>query len=45
VCALGNTVAEASQYAYAALAHIHWDNAYYRTDIGYRAIAREKDHA
>ncbi len=38
VTALGNTIAEAQQHAYEAVGKIHWDNAYYRTDIGYRAI-------
>jgi phosphoribosylamine---glycine ligase len=41
VCALGVNVAAASAQAYALLKQIHWDGAYYRTDIGYRAIARE----
>ena len=41
-CALGNSVTEAQQRAYEVVKKIHWDNMYYRTDIGYRAIAREK---
>ena len=41
VTALGQTVSEAQQKAYAGIAQIHWDSAYYRHDIGYRAIARE----
>jgi phosphoribosylamine--glycine ligase len=41
-CALGNSVTEAQQKAYEVVKQIHWDNVYYRTDIGYRAIAREK---
>jgi phosphoribosylamine--glycine ligase len=41
-CALGNSVTEAQQKAYDVVKKIHWDNMYYRTDIGYRAIAREK---
>jgi phosphoribosylamine--glycine ligase len=41
VTALGQTVSEAQHNAYAQVAHIHWDAAYYRRDIGYRAIARE----
>ncbi len=40
--ALGDTVAEAQQRAYALVKQIHWDGMYYRHDIGYRAIAREK---
>ena len=42
VCALGNSVTEAQQKAYEVVRKIDWDNVYYRTDIGYRAIAREK---
>ena len=42
VTALGKTVAEAQQRAYARCASIHWKNAFYRTDIGSRAIARER---
>ena len=41
VTALGETVLEASQLAYAACEDIQWQNAYYRTDIGHRAITRE----
>jgi len=41
VCALGDTIAAAQQQAYACAGRIHWPGAYYRTDIGYRAIARE----
>lgn len=42
VTALGDTVSEAQARAYGALAHISWRDAYYRKDIGYRAIAREQ---
>jgi len=42
VCALGDTIAAAQQQAYACAGRIHWPDVYYRTDIGYRAIAREK---
>jgi phosphoribosylamine--glycine ligase len=41
VVGLGDTVAEAAQDAYAAVAKIHWDGVYVRRDIGHRAIARE----
>ena len=41
-CALGDSVTEAQQKAYEVVKKIHWDNVYYRNDIGYRAIAREK---
>jgi len=39
--ALGNSVSEAQTLAYQLVDKIHWDNAYFRHDIGYRAIARE----
>jgi phosphoribosylamine--glycine ligase len=42
VCALGDTIAAAQQQAYACVGRINWPDVYYRTDIGYRAIAREK---
>ena len=42
VVGLGNTVSEAHRTAYERAAHIHWDDVYYRKDIGYRAIAREQ---
>jgi phosphoribosylamine--glycine ligase len=41
VVGLGHTVGEAAQDAYAAVDKIHWDGAYFRRDIGHRAIARE----
>ncbi len=40
--ALGNTVAEAQKKAYSAIESIDWDDKYFRTDIAYRAIAREQ---
>jgi phosphoribosylamine--glycine ligase len=40
--AMGNSVAEAQQQAYALARSISWDNVYYRSDIGYRAVARER---
>jgi phosphoribosylamine--glycine ligase len=40
VCALGATVAEAQRRAYDKLAGIGWKGAYYRRDIGYRAVGR-----
>ncbi|HXK57410.1 MAG TPA: phosphoribosylglycinamide synthetase C domain-containing protein, partial [Gammaproteobacteria bacterium] len=40
--ALGNTVGEAQSRAYELVRQVEWPGAYYRTDIGYRAIAREK---
>ncbi|WP_456296569.1 phosphoribosylamine--glycine ligase [Vibrio sp. AK197] len=41
--ALGNTVLEAQQRAYALSKQISWDGVFYRNDIGYRAIAREQN--
>jgi phosphoribosylamine--glycine ligase len=40
--ALGSTVLEAQQRAYALIKDISWDDMFYRSDIGYRAIQREK---
>ena len=40
--ALGDSVTDAQQQAYEAVKTISWDGAFYRTDIGYRAIARER---
>jgi phosphoribosylamine--glycine ligase len=42
VCALGETVSAAQQRAYRLVDRIHWDKAYYRRDIGHRAVARER---
>ena len=39
---LGTTVTHAQQAAYQVTNRIFWDNVYYRTDIGYRAVAREQ---
>ncbi|HEX4026804.1 MAG TPA: phosphoribosylamine--glycine ligase [Rhizomicrobium sp.] len=40
VTALGKDVAEAQARAYAAVAKIHWQGAFYRHDIGWRALKR-----
>jgi phosphoribosylamine--glycine ligase len=40
--ALGDTTAEAQREAYALVEQIKWKGAYYRTDIGYRAVERER---
>ena len=42
VTALGKNVSEAQANAYRHLAQITWADEYHRTDIGYRAIAREQ---
>lgn len=39
---LGNNVSEAQTKAYELTRQINWENVYFRTDIGYRAIAREE---
>jgi phosphoribosylamine--glycine ligase len=41
VTALGATVGAAQKRAYEVVRRISWTSAQYRTDIGYRAIARE----
>jgi phosphoribosylamine--glycine ligase len=43
VCALGATTAQAQSAAYARARAISWKNVYCRSDIGYRAVARELD--
>ncbi|KGK18893.1 phosphoribosylamine--glycine ligase [Vibrio navarrensis] len=40
--ALGHSVFEAQQRAYALAKQINWDGMFHRNDIGYRAIAREQ---
>lgn len=40
--ALGNTVSEAAAIAYEQAEKISWKGSFYRKDIAYRAIAREK---
>ncbi|WP_416885899.1 phosphoribosylamine--glycine ligase [Marinospirillum sp.] len=42
VTALGDSVGEAQRRAYQQAAKISWKDAFYRQDIGYRAIAREE---
>lgn len=41
VVGLGDSVAEAQKTAYGAVNNIRWTNAYFRKDIGYRAVQRE----
>jgi phosphoribosylamine--glycine ligase len=40
--ALGDTIADAQKRAYALTERIHWPNAYYRKDIGDKAIQRKR---
>ncbi|WP_305421342.1 phosphoribosylamine--glycine ligase [Photobacterium leiognathi] len=40
--AMGDSVLEAQQRAYALAKQISWDGMFHRDDIGYRAIAREQ---
>lgn len=42
VCAKGSDIREAQRKAYEAVAQIHWANEQHRTDIGWRAVAREQ---
>ena len=42
VTATGKTVGEAQEKAYAAIEHIDWPQGFYRHDIGWRAVEREK---
>lgn len=42
VCSVGKTVSSAQENVYKALKKLDWPNGYYRTDIGWRAIEREK---
>ena len=41
-CALGDSVTDAQTKAYEIVNSISWKDVYFRTDIGHRAIAREK---
>jgi phosphoribosylamine--glycine ligase len=36
---MGESVAQAQQKAYQVVAEINWPNAYFRTDIGFKAIS------
>ena len=39
-CALGEDIKDAQQKAYKLTDKIQWDNVYYRTDIGFKAIGK-----
>lgn len=39
---LGDSVRKARETAYAAVSKVSWDGAFWRTDIGYRAVQREE---
>jgi phosphoribosylamine--glycine ligase len=41
VSALGKSVSEAREHAYAAVDRIRWPEGFCRRDIGYQALARE----
>ena len=43
VAALGDSVSDAQRDAYAGVDAIAWANEFHRTDIGWRAIARERN--
>ena len=40
VCALADDIVTAQQKAYALCTTINWQDIYYRTDIGFKAIGR-----
>ena len=40
--ALGASVGAARDRAYEAVSRISWDGAFWRSDIGYRAVQRER---
>jgi phosphoribosylamine--glycine ligase len=42
VCALGDSVSSAQEESYAAVRRIGWQDEYHRSDIGYRAVERER---
>ena len=44
LCAVGrgDSVRKARATAYAAVSKVSWDGAFWRTDIGYRAVQREE---
>jgi phosphoribosylamine--glycine ligase len=43
--ALGDTTMEAQRSAYNLAKRVHWKGVCFRTDIGYRAIARERNRS
>ena len=43
ITTLGDSVQSAQKRAYSKLSSIKWDDSFYREDIGYRAIEREKN--
>ena len=44
VTALGSDLADAVQKAYERVGQIHFENAFYRKDIGRRALAAAKEN-
>lgn len=42
ITGLGQTIEEAIATAYRAVKKVHWDGAYYRTDIGGRALTKNR---
>jgi phosphoribosylamine--glycine ligase len=41
ITATGKTVSEAQKRAYALAGQVRWENGFYRSDIGWRAVERE----
>ncbi|MNI84565.1 Phosphoribosylamine--glycine ligase [compost metagenome] len=42
ITAIGESASAAKDRAYSAVGGVSWDNGFYRHDIGWRAVAREK---
>jgi phosphoribosylamine--glycine ligase len=42
VCAMGNSISEAQQRAYAAVDRIQWPDGFCRRDIGWQAVEKEQ---
>ncbi len=45
ITAIGDDVEQAQKSAYQAIKNIDWQNSFYRTDIGWRAVSRNKSPA
>ena len=43
VCALADTLSQAKDRAYQTVQKIHWDGAFYRKDIGFKALKETSD--
>jgi phosphoribosylamine--glycine ligase len=45
ITAIGDSVEQAQKTAYEAIKNINWENSFYRKDIGYQAVAKERDNS